>query len=302
MSTITYFSLYNCALAGAAAGMLSQRQALYENGGSAVEPADSNVLCATSALYAKEVDALLVSASPAPPASVLDMVFDGSTVIPTTAALASASAYLPVVMALMSKSIFENRGIPTDAEGEVYDQAEWTASLIPNAIVSYFLAFSNNTYADGGDVVKFVPLANVAMGAAMAGMISGRQDLYDGNGNPLAQTSFATQVATAAAFAAEIDAQLVAQQIALGGGFPTHVADMVGAPDWSTVPPTTNFLTNALYTYTPAMGCLCKAIFDGRGIPKDANGVAYVQADYADMANTVVAQFLQYAINGVVVT
>jgi hypothetical protein len=45
-----------------------------------------------------------------------------------------------------------------------------------------------------------------------------------------------------------------------------------------------------------------QAIFDGRGIPKDANGVAYVQADYADMANTVVAQFLQYAINGVVVT
>jgi hypothetical protein len=294
---ITYFSLYNCALAGAAAGMSSQKQALFENSGSLVAPTDSNEVLTTSAAYAAEVDALLVAATASLPTNVSAMVNDGATVVPTTPALASASAYLPVVMALMSKSTFDGRTIPKDSSGAAFSQAEWAASGIPNGVVAYFLAFSENTFVDGaGGRVEFIPLANVAMGAAMAGMISGRQDLYAPNGEPLTSANFAVHVGTAQAFAAEVDAQLQLQQAALGGSFPANITNLVnGGPDYATATPSSALLTNALYSLVPAMGTICKAIFDNRGIPKDNAGAAFVTADYADIANAVVAQFIEYA-------
>ena len=291
----TYFSLYNCALAGAAAGMSSQKQALTEiNTGDPVTPADSDTLLVTCAAYAAEVDALLVSLTPSTATNILDLVTpDVGTTIPTTSALADAAAYLPVVMALMSKSTFDGRGIPKDASGDAYDQAEWTASGIPNGVVAYFLAFSENVFVDGGDsIVKYVPLANVAMGAAMAGMISGRQDLYNSSGTPLTPSNFTLHVETARAFAIQLDASLQAASPS------ANVLGLVSGSEvagYETVVPSTAALTNALFTLPVAIGAITKAAFDNRGLPKDASGDVFDESDYTEIANTVAAQFVEYA-------
>jgi len=299
--TVHYFSLYNCALAGAAAGMSSQKQALTEiNTGDPVTPADSDTLLTTCAAYATEVDALLQTLTPSTATNVTGLVNDGATVVPASAATSDAAAYLPVVMGLMSKSTFDGRGIPTDAAGDPYDQADWADSGIPNGVVAYFLAFSENVFVDGaGSIVKFLPLANVAMGAAMAGMISYRQELYGPTGAALTPASFPVQVATSKAFATQVDASLQAQQLALGGSFPANIASLVtgSSDDYSTIVPSTSANQNALSTLPVAIGAITKAIFDNRGVPTDAAGDPYDQADYTDIANAVVAQFLEYAAN-----
>jgi hypothetical protein len=294
---ITYPSLYNCAMFGAAAGMSSQRQALLENESTTpVAPADSAPLLTTCAAYATEIDALIIGAlSGSAPTVVTNMVSaPGVTQLPSTAVLADASACLPAVMGLMSKGAFDRRGIPTDASGASYTTADWLASNIPNAVACYFLAFANNVFAEANATVAYLPLANVAMGAAMAGMITDRQDLYTAAGTVLTPASFPTHVATAKAFATQVDATL---QAASPSANVKNMVDFAGGEPWSTVPPTSPALENALYSLTPAMGAICKAIFDGRGIPKDASGVAFVQADYVALAASVAAQFLEYAAN-----
>jgi hypothetical protein len=300
--TIKYNSLYNCAAAGAAAGMSSQKQALYENGNdlTPVQPADAATLLTTSFAFAVEVDATLQTMTPSSGAvNVTGLVAAGAppsaTVSPSTAALADASAYLPVVMGLMAKGAMDGRGIPyNQASPPVpYAAADWENSGIPTALTAYFLAFAEGAFADAAGTVKYVPLANAAMGAAMAGMLQNRQELFGLTGLPLTPSNFSVHVATAKAFATQVDASL---QAALSP--PTNLTGMVtGGPDYTTVVPSTAALSNALYSLTAAMGSIAKAIFDNRGIPKDAAGVAFVQADYIDIASTVAAQFIQYANN-----
>lgn len=298
--TVKYFSLYNVGAAGAVAGMASQKQKLYENTGAEVAPSDFADIWTAGFNYATALDLSLQTLTPSTTTNITNMVNDGATVVPNTAALADAAAVLPLVLGLMSKSAQDGRGLPRDSSGAIYSVAEWTSSLIPNWVASEFIAFCENTFPDGaGSTVKYVPLANVVFGAAIAGFMTGRANIYQANTTtPLTpSTVSAKKIACCQALAIACDSLLQT----LTPSTQANVTGLVSGSsnDYSTVVPSTAAGQNALDTLTCAIGGIVKATLDARPVPLDASGSPYTEAEWiaSGIPNAIVAQFLEWAEN-----
>lgn len=151
-------------------------------------------------------------------------------------------------------------------------------------------------------------LANVAAAGAMAGMQSNRQPLVDPSGVAYVPGDFAALAACAKAFGQAVDAALLV--ITTGTGVPTGLGSLggiifsAGVTQIASSGITSAAETNVAETYPAALQAMCQAVCTGRGIPTDAAGVAYTQADWAasGIANAVAAQFYEYVAAGIVST
>ena len=152
-------------------------------------------------------------------------------------------------------------------------------------------------------------LANVASAGAMAGMQSNRQPVVDNAGVQSTPADFSAVALCAKAFGAAVDAALLAICTSLGVT-PTGLGNGGGIISAQTVTQiassgvTTAAETNVAETYPTALQAMCQAALTGRGIPTDAAGVAFTQADWAasGIANAVAAQFYEYVTTGIVAT
>ena len=290
---IVYFSMFNVALAGAAAGMQSQRQSLYENSGAEVTQADFETLITTCTAFATEVDALLQAAVTAGTATNIGLlsglVSGGATVVPTSGNTQLASECLPVCIALLCKAAFDGRGIPVDPSGNVFVQADYVP--VATSVVNQFLAWLAQVVETNGAVYN-PPLLNCAAAGAFAGAQSGRQPVADNAGVIPTVADYAATALSAAAFGYAIDAALHN-----ASSPPASIALLVsGGLGGHALAPSTAASANATESLPIAMGIISKAFFDTRPVIVDAS-LGAETADYSTQANSVAAQFLESIAN-----
>lgn len=289
----TYYTMFNSALAGAMAGMQSQRQALYENSGAEVSLADFNTLVTTCTAFATEVDALLLSLQGGVTnvGLLTGMVNDGATVVGTSGNTQLASECLPVCIALLCKAAFDGRGIPVDPSGNVFVQADYVP--IATSVVNQFFAWLEQVVETNGAVYN-PPLLNCAFAGALAGAQSGRQFVSDNAGALPSIADFATVATSALAFGYAIDAAL---HTLASGGAATQIALLVsGGLGGHALAPSSAAAANATESLPISMGILSKAFFDTRPTIVDLTAVD-LPGDYATQANSVAAQFLESLAN-----
>ena len=287
----TYYTMFNSALAGAMAGMQSQRQALYENSGAEVSLADFNTLVTTCTAFATEVDALLLSLQGGVTnvGLLTGMVNDGATVVGTSGNTQLASECLPVCIALLCKAAFDGRGIPVDPSGNVFVQADYVP--VATSVVNQFLAWLAQVVETNGAVYN-PPLLNCAAAGAFAGAQSGRQPVADNAGVIPTVADYAATALSAAAFGYAIDAALHN-----ASSPPASIALLVsGGLGGHALAPSTAASANATESLPIAMGIISKAFFDTRPVIVDAS-LGAETADYSTQANSVAAQFLESIAN-----
>jgi hypothetical protein len=292
----TYYSMFNSALAGAMAGMQSQRQATQENSGALVGVADFTTLVTTCTAFATEVDALLLSLQGGVTnvGLLTGMVNDGATVVGANGNLQLATEILPVCIALLCKAAFDGRGIPVDPSGNVFVQADYVP--VATSVVNQFFAWLQLVVETNGAVYN-PPLLNCAFAGALAGAQSGRQFVSDNAGALPSIADFATVATSALKFGFAVDAAL---NTLASGGAATQIGLLVsGGLGGSTLKPTSAASANAAESLPITMGIISKAFFDTR--PTIVDITADLQGDYATQANSVAAQFIE-ALDNFVIT
>jgi hypothetical protein len=138
-------------------------------------------------------------------------------------------------------------------------------------------------------VVNFV-LYNAAIAGFMAGIKSQKLHLTVNSGAQVEPTDFADVSAAGVLFATEVDAIL---QTVVSP--PANIARLVSGG--ATAVPGTAAAANAAESLPSAMCAMSKAAWEGRGLPYDANDVAFTSVDYQPVANAVVALFVEFAAN-----
>ena len=126
--------------------------------------------------------------------------------------------------------------------------------------------------------------------AAAAGFLDGVQSLQltEADGvTPVAPADFAAQVAASYVFATEVDAVL---QTVVSP--PANIALLLNAG--ATRVPGSSSQANAAESLPGCMAALSRVAWKGRSLPYDANGVAFVAADYEPVANFVVQAFVEW--------
>ena len=153
-------------------------------------------------------------------------------------------------------------------------------------------------------------LANQAAAGCLSGMYNGRQYANGPTGAPLLPTDQVVHSTCANAFGKAFDAALLLLFTADGsapaglgsaGGIIESEETNLGTTQ-ETSQLTTAAETNVALSYPAAVYGLCKAIMDGRGLPKNASGVAFALADWeADGVPAVAAaEFYEWIKTGVV--
>jgi hypothetical protein len=134
-------------------------------------------------------------------------------------------------------------------------------------------------------------LYNNAISGMMAGVQSGKLKLTNSStGEEVEPSDFSDIAAAAVIFAGEVDAIL--QTVSSP---PANIALLVSGG--ATVVPATAAGANAAESLPAAMCAICKAAWEGRGLPLESSGVSFAAADYQPVANAVVALFVEFASN-----
>ena len=140
--------------------------------------------------------------------------------------------------------------------------------------------------------VKYFSVFNACISGFVAGINTGKTQINGASGEPVEPSDFSAQYAAAVLFATEVDATLQSAE-----SIPGNLAGMVSAG--ATVLMTTAALANAGQSLPTMMAALSTAAWFQKSLPVDANGNPFTAADYATIANTVAAQFLEACVNTV---
>lgn len=131
--------------------------------------------------------------------------------------------------------------------------------------------------------IKYPTLANAAGAGMIAGIQASKLSITNIAGSPVSSSDFAGLATASALFAAEVDAAVTA--LTLTGQF----AGLISASGVTQVPATAAE-SNGAETLPSALGVICFGLWFGRSLPTDpSSGLPFTQADYAAMANNVVA-------------
>jgi hypothetical protein len=132
-------------------------------------------------------------------------------------------------------------------------------------------------------------LYNNAAAGFCAGVMSKKLHLVEVNFSPIEPADFLDVVTAAFLFAQAVDQNLLNQP-----SLPTSVTSLTSG-ELVTVVPGSGPVANAAESLTGALVFLAKAAWEGRGLPFEAGGVPFTVADYAEVANQVVEEFLEFA-------
>lgn len=132
-------------------------------------------------------------------------------------------------------------------------------------------------------------LYNNAAAGFCAGVMSKKLHLVEVNFDPIEPIDFLDVVTAAFLFAQAVDQNLLNQ-----ASLPVSVTSLTSG-ELATTVPATGAVQNAATTLTGALVFLAKAAWEGRGLPFEPGGVPFTEEDYAEVANQVVEEFLEFA-------
>jgi hypothetical protein len=303
MSNNSVPTLENRAFSGALEGMVSGRALNRASSLITGSVRDFATITTAANTFATELSALIVAGAGqfAAPTNVQALTSaSGVTEVVAAHLPANAAETLPPVLGAMCKAAFEYRSaLPTEPipeGGAAFDSTDY--GPIASACLALFYAFAGSALYDYDTLttVNNPVLYNCAAGGFLAGVFSQRLSTLDQVYEPIEPSDFAAAVAAAFAFAAEVDAAITA-----ASGVPTNVTSLTTTFESVavTVVPASAAVQNAAYSLPGAMVYICKAAWENRGYPaaNPVTGAIFAASDYADTANTCVAEFLEYAAN-----
>jgi hypothetical protein len=138
-------------------------------------------------------------------------------------------------------------------------------------------------------------LYNAAAAGFCAGISSKRLTLLENDYDPIEPSDFLSVVTAAFVFASEVDAIINAASAT----YPGSVGLLITAGEGgnNTVVPGTAAQANAAESLPGALVFLCKAAWEGRSLPLDANQLPFTAADYQPVANLVVSEFFEFCLH-----